>query len=71
MADELFVVEGEIAELFCRSPHVRFAVTETSESGEDILWEIEMGPGPNQVPGEGLSEDMCTSQRTGRSVYEN
>ena len=57
-ADELFVVEGEIAELFWRSPHVRFAVTENSESGEETLWEIELAPGPNQMSREGLSEDM-------------
>lgn len=57
-ADELFVVEGELSEIFWRSPHVRFAVTEITEDGDEIVWQVEAGPGPNEMRRNGLTENM-------------
>ena len=56
--DDLFVVEGELTDIFWRSPHVRFAVTEVSESGEETVWEIELAPGPRELEGDGVTPDL-------------
>ncbi|MGI9259630.1 MAG: DUF6152 family protein [Gammaproteobacteria bacterium] len=56
-ADELIVLEGEMPELFWRNPHVRGRMTVADDSGEETVWEVELGPGPPGMENRNITED--------------
>ena len=39
LADEIFTIEGVVAEVWFKNPHVRYYVEVTDDNGEVILWD--------------------------------
>ncbi len=61
-AGELIELEGEMTELFWRNPHVRGKMTVVDDSGEETVWEVELGPGPPGMENRNISEDDLLGQ---------
>ena len=50
-------IEGELAGIIWRNPHVRFSVRTVGEDGEPVVWSVE-GPGANQLGRIGVDPSM-------------
>ncbi len=52
----LVEIEGEVTNVYWGNPHIRIAVTSTSETGLEVEWQIEGGP-VNTMERRGISRD--------------
>ena len=55
--EDLVVLEGELTEVFWRSPHVRFRLKALNDAGEETFWELETGV-PSQLESGGITADL-------------
>jgi len=55
--DEVVELEGEMVEVFWHNPHTRGRLSVVDDSGEETIWEIELGGGPQAMARRGLSAD--------------
>ncbi|MFL2553137.1 MAG: hypothetical protein ACJ0S4_00315 [Candidatus Rariloculaceae bacterium] len=56
-ADNFVELEGVMTEMFWHNPHVRGRMTVVDEAGEEIVYELELGPGPPGMANRGLTEE--------------
>lgn len=56
-ADELVEFEGEVIEVFWRNPHTRARLGVVDDSGDEVIWELELAPGPRQLEAMGLTPE--------------
>jgi hypothetical protein len=61
-ADELIELEGEMTEVFWRNPHVRGRLSVVDDSGEETVWEVELGPGPPGMAQRDITEEDLLGQ---------
>lgn len=54
---DLVILEGELTEVFWRSPHVRFRLKVLNDAGEETFWELETGV-PSQLESGGITADL-------------
>lgn len=47
--DELIILEGEMTEVFWHNPHTRGRLVVVDDAGQEIVWEVELGPGPRAM----------------------
>lgn len=55
--EDLVILEGELTEVFWRSPHVRFRLKALNDAGEESFWELETGV-PSQLESGGITADL-------------
>jgi hypothetical protein len=55
--DDIVELEGEMTEVFWHNPHTRGRLNVVDANGEETVWEIELGPGPQTMARRGLSAD--------------
>lgn len=58
LADNLVRLEGVITTVFWRNPHPRLMLTVTDESGDEQVWELELGGSVNGYAQAGIGEDL-------------
>ena len=56
-ADELVEIEGEITEVLWRNPHLRARMKVVAANGDEVIWELELGPSPREFENMGLLPD--------------
>ena len=62
LTDDFIELDGEVTEIFWRNPHVRGRMSVVDDSGEETVWELELGPNPRQLEG----RDMLADDLLGR-----
>ena len=62
LTDNLIEIEGEMTEVFWHNPHTRGRMTVVNDSGEESVWEVELGPGPRTMEARGLAPDDFLGQ---------
>lgn len=62
LTDEIVELEGEMTEVFWHNPHTRGRLTVVDDAGEETVWEIELGPGPQAMARRGLSAEDFLGQ---------
>jgi hypothetical protein len=68
-ADELVEVEGELTEVLWRNPHLRARMRVINVDGDEIMWELELGPTPREFENMGiLPEDLLGNVRAAGHV---
>ena len=59
LAENLVELEGEIADVLWRNPHVRLRLRVTDDAGVEKLWELELGPaGTMSLERRGITSDF-------------
>ncbi len=57
ITDELVELEGELTEVLWQNPHTRGRLSVVNDAGEETVWEVELGPGPNSMARRGLAAE--------------
>ncbi|MFL2553138.1 MAG: DUF6152 family protein [Candidatus Rariloculaceae bacterium] len=55
--DDVIELEGEMTEVFWHNPHTRGRLSVVDDAGEETVWEIELGPGPQSMARKGLAAE--------------
>ena len=55
--DEIRELEGELTEVLWQNPHTRGRLSVVNDAGEETVWEVELGPGPNSMARRGLAAE--------------
>ena len=55
--DEILELEGELIEVLWQNPHTRGRLSVVNDAGEESVWEVELGPGPNSMARRGLAAE--------------
>ena len=62
MTDEVLELEGELVEVLWENPHTRGRLSVVDDAGEETVWEVELGPGPNSMARRGLAAEDFLGQ---------
>ena len=57
ITDEVLELEGELTEVLWQNPHTRGRLRVVDDAGEETVWEVELGPGPNSMARRGLAAE--------------
>ncbi len=57
LTDDFIELEGELSEVFWRNPHTRARLSVVDSTGEETIWELEIGPTPRTFEARGIYAD--------------
>lgn len=57
LTDDFIELDGEVTDVFWRNPHTRAKMSVVDDSGEEIVWELELGPNPHRFEGRDIFAD--------------
>ena len=57
ITDEILELEGELIEVLWKDPHTRDRLSVVNDTGEETVWEVELGPGSNSMARRGLAAE--------------